>query len=106
MPAPDDLLIRVQSEWNGWRHAEVHLRDLQDVHWFQPGPAPRPLVHAYIACTNVVAGEIPHDCDRTAAPHRLLVCVLKKHTLPSAFEELVRCADDVCALPAAAAVSP
>ena len=48
MPAQDNPLIRVQSEWNGWRHAEVHLRDLQNVHWFQPGPAPRPLLHGYI----------------------------------------------------------
>ena len=59
MPAPDDLLIRVQSEWKGWRNAEVRLRDLQNVHWFQPVQAPQPLVHGYISCTSIVAGEMP-----------------------------------------------
>src|SRR6476659_6205411 len=63
MPAHDDLLIRVQSAWNGWRSAEARLRDLQSVHWFQPGLAPHPLVHGYISCAHILAGEIPHDCD-------------------------------------------
>jgi|SRR5678815_652802 hypothetical protein len=101
MPSHDDLLIRVQSEWNGWRQAEVRLRDLQDVHWFQPGPAPHPLLHGYIACANIVAGEIPHECNPTA-PHRLLVCVLKKHSLSTAFDELVRRANEAPAVLAAA----
>jgi hypothetical protein len=112
MPAHDDMLIRVQSEWKGWRIAEVRLGDLQAVHWCQPSQAPHPLVHGYILCTDIVTGDIPHDCDRTAAPHRLRVCVLKRHSLPAAFAELVRRADhavapslinDVVAAPAARA---
>ena len=93
MPAQNDMLIRVQSEWNGWQVAEVRLGDLQAVHWCQPSQAPHPLVHGDILCTNIVTGAIPHDCDRSTAPHRLRVCVLKRHSLPAAFTELTRRAD-------------
>jgi hypothetical protein len=103
MQAEDRTLIRVQREWDGWRTAEVRLSDLQDVHWFQPGGAPRPLVHGYISCGSVVRGDIPHDCDRTPAPHRLLVCVLKKHTAAGAYSEIARRADERTDVPAGTA---
>jgi hypothetical protein len=51
------------------------------------------MVHAYVLCTDIVNGRIPHDCDDRSAPHRLLVCVLKKHTTPSSYAELARRAD-------------
>jgi hypothetical protein len=94
MRTSDELSIRVQSEWNGWRTAEVRLGDVQDVHWFQPARAPHALVHGYILCSNIVIGEIPHDCDRRTAPHRLLVCILKSHTIASAYTDLARRADE------------
>ena len=87
------LLIRVHREWHGWRSAEVRFGDLRDVHWFQQRGAPHSLIHAYVSCTALVTGDIPHDCDAKSAPHRLLVCVLKRHALPSAYNALVRCAD-------------
>ena len=93
MRASDELLIRVQSEWNGWRTAEVRLEDLRDVHWFQPARAPHALAHGYIVCSNIVLGDLPHDCDRGSAPHRLLVCILKSHTIASVYAELARRAD-------------
>lgn len=93
MPAHGDVLIRVLSEWKGWRNAEVRLRDLQNVQWVQPGHSPHPLVHGYTFCTSIVTGEIPHNCDRTAPPHRLLVCILQAHNLHAAFAELARLAD-------------
>jgi hypothetical protein len=63
-----------------------------------PG-APRPLVHLYVSCTGLVSGSIPHVCNRADAPHRLLVCVLKKHTLASTYVELARRADARTSLP-------
>ena len=90
MSAHDDTVIRVHGEWKGWRTADVHLRDLLGVHWFQPHQAPHPLIHGYIWCTQIVTGEIPHYCGPAAPPHRLLVCVLKSHTLPTVFAELAR----------------
>ena len=94
MPVHDEILIRVQSEWDGWRNAEVRFGDLRDVHWLQPTRAPNALVHGYISCSNIVTGDIPHDCDRRSAPHRLLVCILKRHTIPVVYAELARRADD------------
>ena len=94
MPATDELLIRVQTEWNGWRSAEIRLRDLKDVHWFRPNHAPQTLLHGYVSCSTFVSGDLPHDCDRAAAPHRLLVCVLKKHMIPSVYAEIARRADE------------
>ena len=88
MPAHEDMLIRVLSEWKDWRYAEVRLRDLHGVHWLQPSQAPRPFLHGYTLCTNLVTGEIPHRCDRSGSPHRLLVCILKAHNLPTVFAEL------------------
>jgi hypothetical protein len=99
MRAYDDMLIRVQPDWNGWRNAEVRMGDLQYVHWVQPKRAPRALVHGYISCSNIVIGDIPHDCDRGSAPHRLLVCILKRHTIPAVYEELARRADEQPTLP-------
>jgi len=89
-----DAVIFVQREWDGWRTAEVRLSDLQDIHWLRPSGAPRPLAHGYISCASVTAGNIPHDCERTPGPHRLLVCVLKKHSSPSAYAEIARRADE------------
>lgn len=90
MPAHDETLIRVQSAWDGWRNAEVRFNDLRDVHWLQPARAPHALVHGSISCSNIVTGDIPHDCDRRSAPHRLLVCILKRHTIPTVYAELAR----------------
>ena len=112
MRAEDENLIRVQCDWDGWRTGEVRLGDLQNVHWFQPSRAPRPLVHCYISCADIVTGDLPHDCSLTEAPHRLFVCVLKSHTVPRAYEELARRADEQqrssppsCASPVAQVIS-
>lgn len=94
MRAYDDMLIRVHAEWNGWRNAEVRLGDLDELHWFQPDLAPHAIVHGHISCSNIVTGDIPHDCDRGSAPHRLLVCVLKRHEIPTVYTELARRADE------------
>jgi hypothetical protein len=94
MRAEDETLIRVQRDWDGWRTGEVRLGDLQSVHWFQPSRAPRPLVHGYISCASIVTGDIPHDCHLSEAPHRLLVCILKSHTVPRVYVELARRADE------------
>jgi hypothetical protein len=66
------------------------LSDLQEVHWSQPTGAPRRLVHGYVSCTSIMAGDLPHNCDRTVPPHRLLVCVIKSHTCESVYAELER----------------
>jgi len=95
-----NTLIQVQHEWNGWRAADVRFGDLQNVHWLQPAGAPHPLVHAYISCASVVHGDIPHACDRESTPHRLRVCVLKRHAIATTYAELARRADEEAAVQA------
>jgi hypothetical protein len=89
----NDFLISVNGDWQDWRSAMVRLADLWDVHWREPVGASHPLVHGYICCTNIVSGEVPHDCPRGSGPHRLIVCVLKSRTLPAVYAGLARRAD-------------
>jgi hypothetical protein len=89
----EDMRIRVHWNWNGCRTAEVRPGDLQQLHWFQPQGAPRPILHGYIQCSRIVTGDMPHGCNRLDAAHRLLVCVLKRHTLPVLYMELAQRAD-------------
>ena len=99
MQGLDDMPIPVNREWNGWRTAEVRLGELQDIHWLKPNGAPVPLVHGYILCTSFVNGEIPHECERTPRPHRLLVCVVKRHLEPNVYVELARRAAEQQSMP-------
>ena len=85
--------VRVQAAWNAWQSAEVRLDDLRNIHWLQPAGAPRPLLHAYVLSTNVANGNMPR-CKGVA--RRLLVCVLKSHTIPSVYRELSRRAAAPC----------
>jgi hypothetical protein len=93
MRGDDSPIVRVQSEWSGWRTATVRLSDIQEIHWFQPPGAPRRLVHGYVSCARMVAGGLPHNCPGSDTRHRLLGCVLKDHTLPAVYAELERRAD-------------
>lgn len=88
MGSHDATRIAVQRDWDEWRQAEVLLGDLEGIHWLQPARAPRPLIHARVSCTKLLAGEVPHDCHLTPGPHELLVCVLRRHTAPDVYEEL------------------
>jgi hypothetical protein len=88
----NDRQIRVHGSWSGWRSAEIPLADLEDVHWCQPSGAPHRLVHGFVRCTVAPSGELDHHCDGST-PHRVPVCVLKHHVVPSAYAELTRRAD-------------
>ena len=89
-PVEHPTWVVVQDAWNGWRTAMVMLDDLEDVHWFQPNGAPRPLIHAYVRCTKVQSGNLRHVCEGSAGPHLLLVCVLRSHSAQQVFDELAR----------------
>ena len=86
----DNAIVAVQSEWNGWRTAMVHVAHLENIYWAQPSGAPRPLIHAVVRCDRLQSGQIAHHCELTRPPHRLVVCVLKSHTQSEVFAELSR----------------
>ena len=87
-----ELRIRVHDRWDGWRTAEIRLKDIQEVHWFQPNGAPRPFLHGFVLCSDVVNGNLLHECRDDSRPHRLHVCILKSHAVTSAFVQLSRTA--------------
>jgi hypothetical protein len=89
----DDALVRVHGSWSGWRSAEVRLIDLDDVHWSQPPGAPHPLIHAFVPSARLPKGDLTPDGDPGSMRRRILVCVLKRHTIPAAYGVLVRRAD-------------
>ena len=93
MHARNEPLISIQREWNDWRTAQVPLSALQNVHWFQPSGAPRPLVHGFVSCGDLLTGTIPHECEGTPS-HRLRVCVLKCHTAQDVYADIARRADE------------
>ena len=93
MAVNGEMLIRVYGSWNGWQNAEVRLGNIRNVHWLQPDRAPHQLIYGFVSCADIVSGHIPHECDEASAPHDLLVCVLKRHVVSSAYAELVRCAE-------------
>lgn len=84
----DDQLVVVRAEWNGWRSAHVRVADLEDIHWWRPVGAPRPLIHAFLSCRSVVTGDLSHSCDAKTT-HRLQICILKCQVAACVFQELV-----------------
>jgi hypothetical protein len=86
-----ELEVTVQREWNGWRTSRVKLRELRDIHWFQPAGAPRPLIHACVAAPAMTPRDASHQDGATAA-EVVRVCVLKRHVAAHVFQELARCA--------------
>jgi hypothetical protein len=92
MSITEETLIPVQQEWNGWRLAEVRIKDLQDVHWFQPPGAPRALLHGYVSPSTVVSGDLVQQ-NSGVAPDRLLVCVIKCHMAAPIYTALAARAD-------------
>jgi len=83
-------VVRVQREWSGWRSAEVSIDDLEQVHWRQPAGAPHRFLSAYVSCQRLAGTDIAHDCAGRSGPHQILVCVLKRHVIPSVYAEIER----------------
>jgi hypothetical protein len=79
----EDTRVSVQREWDGWQSADVRVGDLEDLHWWQPPRAPRPMLHAYITSAKLVDSAWRAASADSAA--RLLVCVLKSHTPPDTY---------------------
>ena len=91
MQPHDDQVICVQSTWNGWQTAMIRLGDVEDLHWWQPPGAPRPLAHGYIHSADILSGHITDL--RESASSRHLVCILKRHTASAVYAEIVRRSD-------------
>jgi hypothetical protein len=93
MQTETDVVIRVHREWAGWQSAEIRLRDLEDVHWYQPAGAPHALIHGFVSSAMLTSGDLSGPTNPPSTAVRTLVCVLKRHCTPTTFAELARRAD-------------
>jgi hypothetical protein len=94
-PDNNDVAISITAPWDHWQSAQIRLNAFGEPHWWQPTGAPKPLLHGYVSCADIVSGTPMHACDPLSAPHRLHVCVLKRHNVPSIYAALAARADRV-----------
>jgi hypothetical protein len=81
-------LVVVQLDWRDWHRAFVPMAAVEKLHWRRVPGAPRPMLHGSIWCSSIVAGILRHDCAPGDPPHRLQVCILKRHTIPSIYDAM------------------
>jgi hypothetical protein len=98
MCVEEEPAVWVRRQWNDWKRARVRLSDLQGPHWDATSGginarAPRPFIHGYIWCNQLLEGELAHSCAHGAGPHRVKVCVVKKDNIPSVVQPLIVAAD-------------
>jgi hypothetical protein len=78
-----DVTVWVRRQWNDYRReVEVLLQNVQHLHWGRMSggvyaPTPRPFIHGYIFCDQILRGEVAHSCSHGAGPHRIKVCLIK-----------------------------
>ncbi len=77
-------VVRVRRQWNDYRLAAYPLSEVEGLHWSDisggiQATAPRSFVHGYVWCDRMIAGELAHSCAHGRGPHRIKVCITKKH---------------------------
>jgi hypothetical protein len=76
-------VVWVRRQWNDYRDAAYCIEDVAGWHWSDVSGgvgacAPRPFVHAYVWCNQMIEGELAHSCSHGQGPHQIKVCVTKK----------------------------
>jgi hypothetical protein len=77
-----EITVWVRRQWNDYRQAKVLLDNLENLHWDTMSggvyaPTPRPFIHGYMRCDQILSGEIAHSCLHGEGPHRIKVCLTK-----------------------------
>jgi hypothetical protein len=88
--------VRIRRQWNDWRTAIVSLDSIDGLHWSSVSGgvqqrSPRPFLHAYVRCDQILEGELAHSCLHGTAPHRVKICIVKKDN-PKVFQVLEKIA--------------
>lgn len=76
-------IASVRPGWRDWHVAHVPIVDLSDLHWdhilgdadARPAAA---ILHGFVRCDSVLAGELPHLALGGPHPHSVRVCILKE----------------------------
>jgi len=86
----DGPVVVLRRHWNDWRRGINLLSDLRRFHrsWISGGarlPSPRPFVHAYVRCTDLVDGDLCHSCRHGPPPHEIKLWIVKKDSTPAVY---------------------
>lgn len=79
----EDTKVQVRRKWKDHMTGTVLLKDLGGFHRSQISggilvKAPRPFIHAYMDCTDIIDGEIAHSCEHGEPPHNIKVVLTRK----------------------------
>ena len=92
-PAWRGPIASVRPDWRDWHVAHVPIVDLSDLHWDHilgdaDARPPAAILHGFVRCDSVVAGELPHLALGGPHPHSVRVCILKEDNDRHVFERL------------------
>jgi len=78
----DATIVTVRRQWSSYLSADYLLDDVDDLHWSDVTGGinvrtPRPFIHGYVLCTQMIRGDLDHSCAHGPPPHRIKVCLVK-----------------------------
>ena len=85
--------IIVRRQWSAWRKARFKLSDVSDFHWTRisggvQAISPKPFLHAYVMCNEMISGELDHSGTHGPCPHQIKVCITKMDNTKDIFEKV------------------
>ena len=88
-----ETLIVVRRHWNDIRSASVRFADVNGFRWDQVSGgvqrrSPRPMIYAYMQCTDVQEGELSHSASHGPCPHTIKVVVVARDNSPAVMRAL------------------
>jgi hypothetical protein len=86
-------LATVRRDCRDWHQAHVPLVDLRDLHWDTATPRNRtsadPVLWAFIACGDEIAGELAFAENDGTPPEIVRVCILRDDNDHELFQRLL-----------------
>jgi hypothetical protein len=80
---PESVLVNVRRGPADRRRADYRLSDISRMKWgyISGGLQHRSQWHVYgfVMCDAMISGKVAHSCKHGPAPHRIKICVTKKH---------------------------
>ena len=99
MAANNELIVYVRRHWADHLVGAVRVSSLDGLHMDSKSGgnkrgfgvvAPRPFLHGYIQCTDVITGAVGHSCRHGPPPHRIKVCIVQRDNDRKVYAELRR----------------
>ena len=83
VPLDSETPVCVRRHWDDYNIGTVPFGKLSGFRWDQVSggfgrASPKPMVYAYMLCTDFISGGVGHSCSHGPAPHNIKVVVVKK----------------------------